>query len=117
IRRPRGLRVSRETQAAEWPSRARPTAVFNSAPPTNTSRLRACSRRRKFGGLSRTIASPSVMTSCAMLAPLSKNTPTRASPGRLIHPARLVQPLLFREGFQVLGDGVVEGEVQVHEPD
>ena len=37
--RPSGLSVSRDTQAVLRPSRARPTAVFNSAPPTWTSRL------------------------------------------------------------------------------
>src|SRR5437870_9653769 len=66
---PSGLRVRRDTQAEERPRRARPTAVLSSAPPTCTSRLRACSSRRKFGGLSRTIASPNVTTSCGMTAP------------------------------------------------
>ena len=63
MRRPSGLSVRRETQAAEWPKRASATAVLSSAPPTCTSRLRACSRRRKFGGLRRIIASPKVTTS------------------------------------------------------
>ena len=39
ISRPSGLSVRRDTQAADRPSRARPTAVFSSAPPTCTSRL------------------------------------------------------------------------------
>src|SRR5579885_704652 len=69
ISRPRGLFVSRDTHAADRPSRATPTAVFSSAPPTCTSRLRACSSRRKLGGLRRTIASPKVTTSCGMLLP------------------------------------------------
>src|SRR5436190_18503195 len=60
---PKGLFVRRDTQAVEWPRRARPTAVFNSAPPTRRSRLAACSNRRKLGGLSRIMASPKVMTS------------------------------------------------------
>src|SRR5262249_49547715 len=41
----------------------RPTAVWSSAPPTRASRLWACSRRPKWGGLNRTIASPKVITS------------------------------------------------------
>src|SRR5262249_43988310 len=63
ISRPSGLSVSRDTQLAECPSRATATAVFHSAPPAWRSRLRACSSRRKFGGASRTIASPNVTTS------------------------------------------------------
>src|SRR5262245_20376098 len=61
--RPSGLSVSRDTHAVRRPSRARATAVFSSAPPTCTSRLRACSSRRKPGGLRRIIASPKVITS------------------------------------------------------
>src|SRR5262245_46008437 len=64
--RPSGLLVSRDTQVAFRPSRASPTAVFNSAPPTNRSRFVACSKRRKPGGLSRTMASPNVTTSWGM---------------------------------------------------
>src|SRR3989440_5870662 len=109
MRRPSGLSVRRDTHAAERPSRASATAVFSSAPPTNTSRLRACSRRRKFGGLSRTIASPNVITSLTMRTPLAGR-----SPRGLIHPARLLQLLFFLEGFQIPGDGVVNGQVQVH---
>src|SRR5262249_22233605 len=64
--RPRGLRVRRDTHAAERPNRARATAVFSSAPPIWTSRLLDCSNLRKLGGLRRIIASPQVTTSCAM---------------------------------------------------
>src|SRR5262249_54777271 len=66
--RPSGLFVRRETHADACPSRARPTAVFNSAPPTWTSRLRACSSRWKFGGFRRIIASPKVTTSYGMVS-------------------------------------------------
>src|ERR1043165_4217082 len=69
--RPRGWSVRRDTQVQDRPRRARPTAVFSSAPPTWTSRLRACSRRRKFGGLSRIIASPKVITSTIGIYSLS----------------------------------------------
>src|SRR5436309_5563509 len=65
--RPRGLFVSRDTQATAWPSRVRPTAVFSSAPPTIRSSDVACSSRRKLGGLRRIIASPKVITSYGMV--------------------------------------------------
>src|SRR5438876_1746163 len=64
--RPSGFWVNRETQATDRPSHASPTAVLSSAPPTKTSRLRACSRRRKLAGLRRSIASPNVITSNGM---------------------------------------------------
>src|SRR5262249_29832541 len=61
--RPSGFSVNRDTHAACRPSRARPTAVFSSAPPISTSSEYACSNRRLSAGVSRTIASPKVMTS------------------------------------------------------
>src|SRR5262249_21366844 len=73
MRRPSGLSVRRDTHALRRARRASATAVFNSAPPTCTSRLSVCSRRRKFGGLRRIIASPKVTISCGM---------GRSEPGR-----------------------------------
>ena len=43
-----GCRSAATPRRPTGPSRARPTAVFSSAPPISTSRLRACSSRRKL---------------------------------------------------------------------
>src|SRR5438552_14696697 len=94
--RPRGLFVRRDTQAALWPRRETPTAVFSSAPPTNTSRLSACSRRRKDGGLSRTMASPKVITSNGMLC----------SASNLLHDGRVLLGQLANAVEIAPGDGI-----------
>src|SRR5260370_19800856 len=80
IIRPSGFSESLETQLVDSPSRAAPTATLSSPPPTCTSKLRACSRRCKPGGVRRTIPSPNVRRSIRphllLFPPTSLTAPT-----------------------------------------